>query len=82
MITKSLSRRSVALIASALILAGMSVALPASSALSLASSRSANTSASLTSSVCRSAPRGYYEVTAAGNVFAFGGARFYGSLAR
>ncbi|MDA8285760.1 MAG: hypothetical protein M0Z42_21215 [Actinomycetota bacterium] len=80
--TRPTPRGAGALIATALVLAGTGIALPASGALSLSASGTGSgstASAVLASSVCGSAAGGYYEVAADGGVFTFGGARFYGS---
>jgi hypothetical protein len=82
--TRPMSRRAGAMIATALVLVGTGVALPASGALSLSVSGTADSSAASAvqaSSVCGSAAGGYYQVAADGGVFTFGGARFYGSMA-
>ena len=79
-------RRSVARLASGVViaLAGVAAAVTASGTLTASNNiavKGLPRSAVLASSVCGSASGGYYEVAADGGVFTFGGARFFGSMA-
>lgn len=67
------------LVTPVLVLAAVGAALPASGALS-GHPRPARLAVADATATCGSAAGGYYEVSADGGVFTFGGARFYGSM--